>query len=126
MACSTTGPMVMLGTKRASITSTWIQSAPAASTARTSSPSRVKSADSTEGATSIEAAIVLALPRRGLVDEPDELADGFYTRRRDVAAAGTDRLEHRGLFFDRHQERDPSTALDHRIGHGDADLRPTV
>ncbi len=33
-----------------SITSTWIQSAPAASTARTSSPSRAKSADKMEGA----------------------------------------------------------------------------
>ena len=33
-ASTTSGPMVMLGTKRPSITSTWIQSAPAASTAR--------------------------------------------------------------------------------------------
>src|SRR6516165_1308828 len=102
MARRTTGPSVMLGTKRPSMTSTWIQSAPAASTARTSSPSRVKSADSTDGATSIEAAIVLALPRRGPIDEPDELADGFHTRGRNVAAPGTDRLEHRGLFFARH------------------------
>ena len=37
--------MVMFGTKRPSITSTWIQSAPAASTARTSSARRPKSAD---------------------------------------------------------------------------------
>src|SRR5262245_29624976 len=50
MARSTTGPSVILGTKRPSITSTWIQSAPAASTARTSSPNRVKSAESTDGA----------------------------------------------------------------------------
>src|SRR5215211_7636293 len=57
MALSTTGPMVMLGTKRPSITSTWIQSAPAASTARTSSPSRLKSALRIEGATS-----TMALP----------------------------------------------------------------
>src|SRR5437763_11514197 len=41
----------MLGTKRPSITSTWIQSAPAAPTARTSSPSRPKSADRIDGAT---------------------------------------------------------------------------
>src|ERR1700756_4309076 len=41
----------MFGTKRPSITSTWIQSAPATSTARTSSPSRPKSADRIEGAT---------------------------------------------------------------------------
>src|SRR5215471_17107929 len=59
MALSTTGPMVMLGTKRPSITSTWIQSAPAMSTARTSSPRRAKSADSIDGATSMEATMVL-------------------------------------------------------------------
>src|SRR6516225_4206564 len=53
MASSTTGPIVMLGTNRPSITSTWTQSAPAASTARTSSPSRVKSAANTDGATMI-------------------------------------------------------------------------
>src|SRR5215472_10565254 len=41
----------MFGTKRPSITSTWIQSAPAASTARTSSASRPKSADRIDGAT---------------------------------------------------------------------------
>src|SRR5580698_3128607 len=40
----------MFGTKRPSITSTWIQSAPAASTARTSSASRPKSAERIEGA----------------------------------------------------------------------------
>src|SRR3954463_9886857 len=113
MACSTTGPMVMLGTKRPSITSTWIQSAPAASTARTSSPSRVKSADNTEGAMRIEAAMVpLHLASGSPIDEPDELADGFYTRRRDIAAPGADRLEDRGLLFACHQERDVSAALD--------------
>src|SRR5215467_6840845 len=106
MACSTTGPMVMLGTKRPSITSTWIQSAPAASTARTSSPSRVKSADRTDGATRMAAAIVLGLARRRPIDEPDELADGVYTRRRHVAAPGTDSLEHRGLLFACEQECD--------------------
>src|SRR5687768_8775066 len=40
----------MLGTKCPSITSIWIQSAPASSIARTSSPSRAKSADRIEGA----------------------------------------------------------------------------
>src|SRR5215469_14819767 len=50
-ASTTTGPIVMLGTKRPSITSTWIQSAPASSTARTSSASRPKSADRIDGAT---------------------------------------------------------------------------
>ncbi len=37
-ASTTRGPMVMLGTKRPSITSTWIQSAPATSTALTCTP----------------------------------------------------------------------------------------
>src|SRR3954470_17388949 len=40
----------MLGTKWPSITSTWIQSAPAWSTARTSSPSLAKSAARIDGA----------------------------------------------------------------------------
>ena len=52
-ASTTTGPIVIFGTKRPSITSTWIQSAPAASTARTSSASRPKSADKIDGATMI-------------------------------------------------------------------------
>src|SRR6516225_7907577 len=43
----------MFGTKRPSITSTWIQSAPAASTARTSSARRPKSAESIDGATMV-------------------------------------------------------------------------
>ena len=42
--------MVMLGTKCPSITSTWMTSAPAFSTALTSSPRRLKSADKIEGA----------------------------------------------------------------------------
>ena len=46
----TGGPNVMFGTKCPSITSRWIQSAPAASTVATSSPSRAKSADRIEGA----------------------------------------------------------------------------
>src|SRR6185436_1743766 len=49
-AFTTSGPMVILGTKCPSMTSTWIQSAPAASTARTSSPSLAKSADRIDGA----------------------------------------------------------------------------
>src|SRR5471032_718833 len=49
-AFTTTGPIVRLGTKWLSITSTWIQSAPAASMASTSWPSAVKSADRMEGA----------------------------------------------------------------------------
>src|SRR2546422_5071396 len=47
----TTGmPMEIFGTKRPSITSTWRRSAPAASAAATSSPSRAKSAARIEGA----------------------------------------------------------------------------
>jgi len=44
------GPIVIFGTKCPSITSTCIQSAPAASAAWTSSPSFEKSADNIEGA----------------------------------------------------------------------------
>src|ERR1700744_6036527 len=46
----TSGPYEMLGTKCPSITSRWIQSAPAASTARTSSPSFEKSEARIDGA----------------------------------------------------------------------------
>src|SRR6201999_3034395 len=46
----TSGPKEMLGTKWPSITSRWIQSAPAASTARTSSPSLAKSEARIDGA----------------------------------------------------------------------------
>src|SRR5204863_5777213 len=48
-AFTTAGPIVRFGTKWPSITSTWIQSAPAESIARTSSPSRAKSAERIEG-----------------------------------------------------------------------------
>ena len=48
-AFTTPGPMVRLGTKCPSITSTWIQSAPAAETACTSSPRRAKSAAKIDG-----------------------------------------------------------------------------
>src|SRR3954454_12711837 len=50
IALMTSGPYEMLGTKCPSITSRWIQSAPAASTARTSSPSLEKSDARIEGA----------------------------------------------------------------------------
>src|SRR5579863_193827 len=49
-AFTTTGPIVMLGTKWPSITSTCSQSAPAASTAFASSARREKSAERTDGA----------------------------------------------------------------------------
>ena len=49
-AFTTAGPRVRFGTKCPSMMSTWIWSAPAASTRRTSSPRRVKSAARTEGA----------------------------------------------------------------------------
>ena len=50
IACTTPGPIEMLGTKWPSITSTWIQSAPAASMARISSPNLAKSAERIDGA----------------------------------------------------------------------------
>ena len=46
----TSGPNVRLGTNWPSITSHWMRSTPAASSAATSSPSREKSAGSTDGA----------------------------------------------------------------------------
>src|SRR6185312_8053973 len=49
-AFTTTGPIVRLGTKWLSITSTWIQSAPAASIASTSAPRAEKSALRIDGA----------------------------------------------------------------------------
>src|SRR5436853_270338 len=64
-ASTTTGPIVRFGTKRPSITSTWIQSAPPAATARTSSPSREKSADRIDGATMIGAVIGNSRRRSG-------------------------------------------------------------
>ena len=50
IAAITGGPKVMLGTKCPSITSMWIQSAPASSIVRTSSPSLAKSAERMDGA----------------------------------------------------------------------------
>ena len=49
MASTMKGPMEMFGTNRPSMTSIWIRSAPARSTARTSSARRVKSADRMDG-----------------------------------------------------------------------------
>src|SRR5262245_53628045 len=48
--CTIAGPILKLGTKWPSMTSTWMRLAPAASTAATSSPSRLKSAARMEGA----------------------------------------------------------------------------
>src|SRR5688500_16278794 len=83
-AFTTAGPMVRFGTKCPSITSTWIQSAPAASAARTSSPSRLKSAESTEGAifrviselrcTAGENSSAVSSGHDHVVREPDEQA----------------------------------------------------
>src|SRR5262245_49205268 len=50
MRSTTGGPMVRLGTKWPSITSTWCQSAPAASIPASSSARRAKSAESSDGA----------------------------------------------------------------------------
>src|SRR5262249_14850388 len=118
----------MLGTNRPSITSTWIQSAPDASTARTSSPNRVKSAASIEGATRIGCMVP---PRSVLtngcrVDEPDQLTKRPDASSRCLAGTCADRTENRCLLLARHQKSDPTAALDHRIGHRDADLRSAV
>ena len=51
IAETTSGPIVIGGTKCPSITSTWMTVAPASSTVWTCSPSRAKSADSIDGAT---------------------------------------------------------------------------
>src|SRR5690242_1898687 len=48
-AATTIGPMVMLGTKWPSMTSTWMRWPPPASASRTCSPRRVKSADRMDG-----------------------------------------------------------------------------
>ena len=54
-ALHTIGPTVRLGTKWLSITSKWMRSAPARTTAATSSPRRAKSAERREGAIHAEA-----------------------------------------------------------------------
>src|SRR5215472_16232526 len=138
--------MVMFGTKRPSITSTWIQSAPAASTARTSSPKRAKSADRMEGAMMIDgvrrltrsASSVEALPDviarapylsfagGRSIDKPKQLTDRPNPRGRYLTVAGADRAEDGRLFVARDQKCDTPAALDHRIRHGDADLRPAM
>src|SRR5215470_9613020 len=126
MACSTTGPIVMLGTKRPSITSTWIQSAPALSTARTSSPSRVKSAERTDGATRIGCMVAprLALSRGRHIDKPDELPDRIDAGGWRLTGTRTDGAKNRRLLLAGHQKCDLLAALDRRIGQRDADLRP--
>src|SRR5215813_7894951 len=118
--------MVMLGTKRPSITSTWIQSAPAASTARTSSPNRVKSADRTDGATRIGCMVAprLALSRGRHIDKPDELPDRIDAGGRCLTgAARADCAEDCRLLLAGHQKCHLPAALDHRISHGDTNLR---
>ena len=50
MAATTAGPMVRFGTNRPSMTSTWMESAPAAVVSRTTSPKRAKSAERIDGA----------------------------------------------------------------------------
>mmetsp|Transcript_52358 Transcript_52358/g.128501 ORF Transcript_52358/g.128501 Transcript_52358/m.128501 type:complete len:222 (-) Transcript_52358:140-805(-) len=59
-ASTTSGPIVMLGTNRPSMTSTCTQSQPALSMARTSSPSLEKSADRMDGDTTQSPALGMA------------------------------------------------------------------
>ena len=63
-AATTSGPKVRLGTKWPSITSHWMRSTPAFSSSRHSSPSRAKSAGSTDG-TICTGAISVSPPGRG-------------------------------------------------------------
>src|SRR5262245_44308269 len=65
IAFTTPGPMLMLGTKCPSMTSTCTQSQPAASMARTSSPSRAKSAERIDGA--IRMSLVIGTPASPLL-----------------------------------------------------------
>src|SRR3990167_9796466 len=69
---------------------------------------------------------VLVLAGGCPIDEPDQLADRPDACCRYLAAPCTNRLEDRRLFLARHQKRDLPAALDRRIGHGDANLGPTV
>src|ERR1700712_2712402 len=92
----------MLGTKRPSITSTWIQSAPAASTARTSSARRPKSADRMDGATTSGLATRRSARRRRrelgdlLVQPADQRAPRLHER----VAAVLLQLECQGIDVD--------------------------
>mmetsp|Transcript_52007 Transcript_52007/g.161393 ORF Transcript_52007/g.161393 Transcript_52007/m.161393 type:complete len:254 (-) Transcript_52007:67-828(-) len=66
-ASTTSGPMVMLGTKRPSMASTWTQSAPAFNTSSTSWPSLEKSAERMEGEIcTVFSFISLSFATRGL------------------------------------------------------------
>mmetsp|Transcript_7007 Transcript_7007/g.20662 ORF Transcript_7007/g.20662 Transcript_7007/m.20662 type:complete len:201 (+) Transcript_7007:606-1208(+) len=64
-ASTTSGPMVMFGTKRPSITSTWTQSAPAFSTSPTSSPSFSNLAERMEGEIITDLGPFLSFSTRG-------------------------------------------------------------
>src|SRR6478752_439694 len=96
-AAMTDGPNVRLGTNWPSITSHWILSTPAASSAATSSPSLAKSAGSTLGAISIGRGIDIegtgwrgrwrTYSRGDVVDRGARREDGGR-RRRDRPAAG--------------------------------------
>mmetsp|Transcript_20675 Transcript_20675/g.45362 ORF Transcript_20675/g.45362 Transcript_20675/m.45362 type:complete len:219 (+) Transcript_20675:214-870(+) len=65
---TTSGPMVMLGTKRPSITSTCTQSAPAPMTSSTSFPKLAKSAERIDGAICNVFSHVRSLLTRGFVE----------------------------------------------------------
>src|SRR5436305_1404263 len=61
-----------------------------------------------------------------MIDEPEKLADGPYSCGGNAAAAVADGAQNGGFLCARHQKCDAPTALESRIGHGDADLRPPV
>src|SRR5262249_34134890 len=61
-----------------------------------------------------------------LIDEPAALTERLDAGSRRLAGTRADRVEDRRLLLAGHQKCDLPAALNHRIGHGDADLRPPV
>src|SRR6516165_5795697 len=63
---------------------------------------------------------------RCLIDKPGQPTNWSNACCWHLAVAGADRAKDLCLFFARHQKSDAPAALDDRIGHGDADLRPAM
>src|SRR5579859_2176495 len=99
--------MVMLGTKWPSITSTWIQSAPAAMTSPISAPRRAKSAARIEGEMMSGLRVTVGgVPRR----RPDHRAGGGGDRLGGEAEVGEERAAGRGFAKAGHADEDPLRA----------------
>src|SRR5690606_1094016 len=78
-AATSCGPKLRFGTKWLSITSTWIQSAPAAWTARHSAPKAEKSAARMEGAIRTDMAWLLAVRPWGRLGRNATKGSGMST-----------------------------------------------